>query len=185
MSSKEIRNLVKAAKGGNAEAFGELYEIYSGELFSYACYYLGDRYRAEDAVSDAVCSAFSSVQTLRDPGAFKTWIFKILMRSCQKQLKYIIEQRSQQDIDALGDREAGGCDADEAEALKQALSSIGEEERQVVLLSAVGQYNSREIGRMLGIPASTVRSKLMRTTDKLYSFLNEERSEKDESGRKA
>ena len=107
------------------------------------------------------------------------------MRSCQKQLKYIIEQRSQQDIDDLGDREAGGCDADEAEALKQALSSIGEEERQVVLLSAVGQYNSREIGRMLGIPASTVRSKLMRATDKLYSFLNEERSEKDESGRKA
>ena len=184
MSSREIRDLVKSAKNGSAEAFGELYSIYSREMFSYACYYLGDKYRAEDAVSDAVCSAFSSVGTLKNPDAFKTWIFKILIRSCQKQLKYIVEQRSTENVDELDEISQDG-NFEETAALKQALATVSDEDREIVLLSTVGRYNSREIGEMLGLSPSTVRSKLMRTTDKLYAFLSDERSEKDETRRQA
>lgn len=182
MSSREIRDLVKSAKKGSAEAFGELYELYSREMFSFACYYLGDKYRAEDAVGDAVCSAFSSVHTLKNPDAFKTWIFKILIRSCQKQLKYIVEQRSTENVDELNEPSYDG-DIDDKAALKQALATVCDEDRQIVLLSTVGRYNSREIGEMLGLSPSTVRSKLMRTTDKLYAFLSDERSEKNETRR--
>lgn len=176
MSSKEIRDLVKASQNGSAEAFGELYEKYSDEMFRYACYYLGDRFRAEDAASDAVCSAFSSVHTLKNADAFKSWIFKILIRSCQKQLKYIIGQRREQDFDTLNEASHDG-DFAETTALKQALSILSQEDRSIVLLSAVSKYTSREIGEMLGISPSTVRSRLKRATDKLYAFLSEERSD--------
>ncbi len=183
MSSKEIRDLVKAAKDGSTQAFGELYEKYSGEMFNFACYYLGDKYRAEDAVSDAVCEAFSCIGTLKKADAFKTWLFRILIRSCQKQLKYIVEQRTTFDIETLKTASAED-DFVETTALKQALSTLSQEDRGIVLLSVVSKYNSREIGEMLGLPPSTVRSKLMRSTDKLYAFLNEERSDKDETRRK-
>lgn len=184
MSSKEIRNLVKSAKDGSAEAFGELYEKYSGEMFNFACYYLGDKYRAEDAVSDAVCNAFSGINTLKNTNAFKSWIFKILIRSCQKQLKYIVEQRNAKDFETLNESTYFN-DFAETTALKQALSILSQEDRSIVLLSVIGKYNSREIGEMLEISPSTVRSKLMRATNKLYAFLNEERSDNDDARRKA
>ncbi len=183
MGPKETRDLVKKAKNGSAEAFGELYEKYSGEMYAFACYYLGDKFRAEDAVSDAVCSAFSSVGKLNDPDAFKSWIFKILLRSCQKQLKYIVEQRKTKDYSELNVA-VQATDIDEKTALKEALALLNDEDRTIVLLSAVGKYTSREIGEMLGLLPSTVRSKLSRATDKLYSFLSEENGERREKNGK-
>lgn len=180
MSSKEIRDLVKEAKNGSAEAFGELYEEYADEMFNYACWYLGDKYRAEDAVGDAVCNAFASVGSLKNVNAFKSWIFKILVRSCQKQLKYIIDQRSEQDIDTLNEA-SRDSDIVETQSLKQALSILSQDDRSIVLLSVVGKYTSREISEMLGLSPSAVRSRLMRATDKLYAFLSEERSDKNEA----
>ena len=40
MSSKIIDNLVSSAKKGSAEAFGELYEIYSKVQHSFYLYYI-------------------------------------------------------------------------------------------------------------------------------------------------
>lgn len=179
MDPKEIRNLVKSAKSGNVNAFGELYEMYSGEMYAFANYYLGDKYRAEDAVSDAVCSAFSSVRTLKEPNAFKPWIFKILLRACQKQLKHIIRQRETKELTDLSDKVHKDY-IDEKIALKQALLTLNNTDRSIVLLSTVGKYNSREIGEMLDMLPSTVRSRLSRATDKLYSFLSEEGEKTDE-----
>lgn len=183
MGPKETRDLVKKAKNGSAEAFGELYEKYSGEMYAFACYYLGDKYRAEDAVSDAVCSAFSSLKSLKNPDSFKSWIFKILLRSCQKQLKYIVEQRKMKDFSELNVA-VQADDIDEKTALKEGLSLLSDEDRTIVLLSTVGKYTSREIGEILGLLPSTVRSKLSRATDKLYLFLSEERNERREKNGK-
>lgn len=172
MSSGEIHNLVKKAKSGDAEAFGELYGMCNRDLFNFACYYLGDRYSAEDAVSDAVCSAFSSIGNLRNEASFKSWMFKILLRSCQKQMKYIIERRSTADIEECEPFPGKDNGFIEKTELKEALSLLNEEEREIILLATVGGYKSREIGEIMSKPAGTVRSKLKRTTDKLYDILN-------------
>ncbi len=180
MSSKEIQILVKEAKSGNAEAFGELYALYNREMFGYACYYLGDRYRAEDAVSDAVCEAFAGIESLRNAEKFKSWLFKILLRSCRKQMRYIISRRSETDIDAMTQSIPGHYSFEEESELKQVLSLLKDDEREILLLSCVGKYKSREIGDMLGMPPGTVRSKLKRSADKMYQILTDERSGEDE-----
>ncbi len=176
MSSTDIKKLVKLSKNGSTKAFGELYEIYSKEMYNFAYYYLGDSHRAQDAVSDAVCSAFISINTLKKDNAFKSWLFTILLRSCQKQLRYIIEQRNTSDIQEHTDIKATGNDFRLTVELKQALSMLSEDERQIVLLSVVCSYKSGEIGEMLSMPAGTVRSKLSRATDKLYEIMSEEGS---------
>ena len=82
MSSKIIDSLVSSAKKGSAEAFGELYEIYSKDMFRFAYYYLGSSVLAEDCVSECVCIAFQKIGSLRKPSAFKSWLFKILHNCC-------------------------------------------------------------------------------------------------------
>lgn len=176
MSSTDIKKLVKLSKEGSAKAFGELYEIYSKDMYNFAYYYLGDTHHAQDAVSDAVCSAFASVRSLKKDNAFKSWLFTILLRSCQKQLKYIIEQRNTSDIQEHTEIKATDNDFHLTIELKEALLQLSEEERQIVLLSIVCSYKSGEIGEMLSMPSGTVRSKLSRATDKLYIIMSEEGS---------
>lgn len=176
MSSTDIRKLVRLSKEGSANAFGELYEIYSRDMYNFAYYYLGDAYRAQDAVSDAVCNAFASVGSLKKDSAFRAWLFTILLRSCQKQLKYIIEQRNISDIEEQGEIPSEDNDFRVTVELKEALLQLSEEERQIVLLSVVCSYKSSEIGEMLSMPSGTVRSKLSRATDKLNVFLGNEGS---------
>ena len=70
--SAQISELVTLAKNGSAEAFGELYEIYYKDMYCYACYVTGSESLAQDAVSDAVLSAFQQIRSLRKPAALKT-----------------------------------------------------------------------------------------------------------------
>ena len=54
MSSENIKNLVRQAQGGNAEAFGKLYSLYADDMFRFAFYHTSSKTLAEDAVGDAV-----------------------------------------------------------------------------------------------------------------------------------
>ena len=82
--SAQIKELVTLAKNGDADAFGGLYEIYYKDMYCYACYVTGSESLAQDAVSDAVLSAFRQIKTLRKAEAFKGWLFKILCASCKR-----------------------------------------------------------------------------------------------------
>lgn len=172
MSSENIHLLVGKAKNGDKEAFGELYGIYSREMYGFAYWYLGDKYSAEDAVSDAAVNAFISVGKIRDTSKFKGWLFTILLRSCQKQLKNIIGMRQCAEIGEVSVKDEN-ISVEERAELKSALSVLSEEDREILLLSSMGGLTSKEIGRMLSMPSGTVRSKISRATDKLYDLLSE------------
>ena len=48
---------------------------------------LRNREEALDAVQTAVCRALEHQNSLRDPGAVKTWFTRILMNACQDTLR--------------------------------------------------------------------------------------------------
>ena len=58
-----------------------------------------------------------------------------------------------------------------ASELKEALAILYEDEKDIVLLSVVAGYTSKEIAEMLGLKASTVRSKQSRALAKMRKFL--------------
>ena len=90
MTQKEI---VKMAQAGNADAFCMLYDMMKDRLYRYAYYRLSNSDDAEDAVSDAVLSAYIQIKELKNPDAFSAWMFKILSASCNKYIRRQIEQR--------------------------------------------------------------------------------------------
>ena len=168
--SAQISELVTLAKNGSAEAFGELYEIYYKDMYCYACYVTGSESLAQDAVSDAVLSAFQQIGSLRKPAAFKGWLFKILCASCKR---YYTENEKKKSVVYLDD-ENGGFDEpsvlddlDISIELRNALQALAPDEREIVLLSVVSDYKSHEIAEILDCPSSTVRSKLKRSLEKL------------------
>ena len=171
MSSKIIDNLVSSAKNGSAEAFGELYEIYSKDMFRFAYYYLGSVSLAEDCVSECVCLAFQKIGSLRKASSFKSWLFKILHNCCNTALKEKVLSTGNVEYSSLADLSSGDEDISESLSLRQALSMLSDEEREIVILRYCHGYTSKEIGEILQMNDATVRSKIMRSGEKLRKFL--------------
>lgn len=171
MSSKIIDNLVSSAKNGNAEAFGELYEIYAKDMFRFAYYYLGSVSSAEDCVSECVCIAFQKIPSLRKASSFKSWLFKILHNCCNNALREKILTDSNVEFSTLTDLSSGDSTNEETLSLRQALAQLTDEEREIVILYYCHGYTSKEIGEILDMKDATVRSKIMRSGEKMRKFL--------------
>ena len=77
---------------------------------------------------------------------------------------------SEEEWDAIP-AQACGLDADERILLQQALGSLAEEERRIVLLHAVTGMKHREIAALLELPLPTVLSKYHRALKKMRSTL--------------
>ena len=171
MSSKVIDNLVSSAKNGSAEAFGELYEMYSKDMFRFAYYYLGSYSLAEDCVSECVCLAFQKIGGLRKASSFKSWLFKILHNCCNHALREKIQSEGNIEYSALVDLSEADEDLSEKLSLREALSRLDPQEKEIVILHYCQGYTSKEIGEILNMKDSTVRSKIMRSGEKMRKFL--------------
>ena len=56
-------------------------------------------------------------------------------------------------------------------SLKQALALLSPEDREIVILHFCQGYTSKEIGEILALNDATVRSKIMRSGEKMRKFL--------------
>ena len=175
--------LIKLASRGDSNAFCSLYGLYKDRLYRYAFYRLGNRQDAEDAVSACVLSAWKQIGSLREPGAFPSWIFRILSASCGRMIRMQITRRNETDLDAgpeetsLSAEDRAGLlssadpDPDLRLILQEALERLSEEERNIVLLSVVSGLKSGEIAQICGGTPGSVRSSLSRSLKKLRGYL--------------
>ena len=179
MDKNRITGLVVLAQQGDSDAFGQLYEYYSREMFLYAVSMVHNEDSAEDAVSDAILEAIKGIKSLKNPESFKGWLFKILNISCRKQYnarmsEVLIDPETGTEI---AENDSGIENAENAADLKNAMRVLTQEEREIVLRSVIEEYKSQEISEMLGIPAVTIRSKLSRALKKLRTAMEEGRKE--------
>ncbi len=161
MTDAAQKNTVKAAQGGNAEAFGDLYAEIAAELYRFALWYLKSPQNAEDAVQEACLAAFKNIRRLKKAEAFKSWFMRILANCCKDQL------RSSSRLTLVSEDDPALCSAAYYEdfsdgSVEQYLDRLNETDRQIVLLSVLGGYKSGEIGELTGLSATAVRSRLSR-----------------------
>ena len=165
-------NTVKAARKGDRAAFQTLYQNVYQDLYRYAFLVLKNKQDAEDAVSETVVDAYSGIGRLKNTCSFSVWMFRILSCKVKRRLKYYA-LREEEPLDEvaplLSDRE----DCSSRTELMTVISSLEDADRQIVLLSVIGCYTSREIAEILSMNPSTVRSKLSRALQKLNGMLSE------------
>lgn len=173
LMKKDIRSLVRRAKNGDSEAFGDLYEIYALDMYKFALYFMHNEQDALDAVQNACVKAYSSIVSLKDPNAFKSWLFKILSNICKSSLTSAQAKNECKTADGDVPVVMSGQDGDFTlrTEIYDAMESLTDEERTVVILSVVHRYKSSEIAEIINCPASTVRSKLSRSLSKLRTIL--------------
>lgn len=161
-------DLVRQAKHGDAHAFARLYETIYRDLYRFALFTLKNSHDAEDAVSEAVVDAFRQIRSLREPQAFGAWMFRILAAKCGAMLKTYPDRPSELPEDLPGHTP----DIDKRMDVREAFFSLSGEERLILSLSLFAGYTSAEIGGLLNLNGSTVRSRQSRALKKMQERLS-------------
>ena len=168
----DIALLIAKSKRGDNSAFSQLYSIYSTDLYRFAVYMMGSEQDAEDAVQEAVFSAWRNIHTLNDESLFKAWLFKILTNRCKTNLmkkNKVPDSLPIEEYTFLQDTQSSSFVSAE---LKEALAALTPPDAQIILLSIIGGFKSSELAEIYNMPAATIRTRQKRALGKLKEILS-------------
>ena len=155
----------------DAHTFAQMYETVYIDLYRFALCMMKNKQEAEDAVSEAVLKAYENMGKLRDKEAFRSWIFTITANTCKRRLRKEAKRNDEFIDENRLSTSTAEVDYGLALDVRKAFFILSEEEQEIIGLSVFGGYNSKEIGKMLGIKDNTVRSKKTRALEKMSYIL--------------
>lgn len=86
MTQSDQKKLIKRCISGKREAYKELYDLYSEEMFKVCRIYAPDRDSANDFLQEGFLKVFQNLHKYSD-GNLRAWIRKIISNSCIDQLR--------------------------------------------------------------------------------------------------
>lgn len=134
--------------------------------------YLGDAHQAEDVFQDVFLRAYRSASSLRDRGAVKTWLLSVTANRCRDLLRSWGRRNVVPTAELPELPHHDGVDDTDVE-LVEAVLSLPLPLREVVFLHYYEGLSPAEIGKLLGVPMVTVRTRLHRARHALRSRLAE------------
>ena len=182
--------LVIRAQGGDRDAFEQIVNVSFDRCHGVAMRLLRDSQLAEDAVQQAMVNVWRDLPRLRDPARYDAWSYKLLLRACYAEYKRAprwmpaIEEGSPTEPRNGGDY---GLVLDR-DQLERGFRRLSMDHRAVVVLHHYCDLPVDEVGRILGIPSGTVKSRLHRALAEMRAALEaDERpaaavAEADETG---
>ncbi|MGD0017180.1 MAG: sigma-70 family RNA polymerase sigma factor [Verrucomicrobiia bacterium] len=162
------KEYVERCRDGHPEDFRLLVHRYQGPLFSYLTGQLGDRSQAEEAAQESFVRAFQSLQKLRKPESFYSWLLGIAGRVAKEQFRSL--KRRQQDREVAEVMMTEPADDHAEYQLDEAIAVLPEAYRQVILLRFYEELSCQEVAQRLKMPLGTVTKTLSRA----YALLRQE-----------
>ncbi len=126
---------------------------------------------AEDAAQEAILRAWQHWGELRDPAAVRPWLLRITVNVCRQwrrggfgaRLRQTLPLSAEQmELIAALDADPGASDHSSALDLRAAVNHLPSQMRLIVALRYYGGMDASEIGAALGLPPSTIRTRLSR-----------------------
>ncbi len=183
--------LVQQALDGDQEAFEVLVSRYKQSIFGLIYHYVGEYHETEDVLQQVWLQLYLSLATLRPHAHIKTWLFTVARNRSLDFLRHkrLLSQRllsfsevkasTEEDevafLDAIPDTSPTPEELAERHILQReirhAIQSLPHTYRSVVWLFYGGQLNFTEIGRILNVPGSTVKTQFNRAKPFLRAVL--------------
>ncbi len=152
----------------NHDEFAARTESLKSRLYRTALLYVGNETVAIDAVGESIYLALRSLRQLRQPEYFDTWITRILINQCKKLLRHKQREQLWQTIPETA------CDQYDALPLKEAIHSLPQELKEVVILRYFTGFTLAQTAQSLEIPQGTVVTRQRRALRLLKLELSEE-----------
>lgn len=143
------------------------------------------RERRDDVLQDVYLAARKGCPAGLAGDALRRWLFRVTANRCRlehrrrKRWGKVFATLSFWPAEAASADSAAGAERNELTArVEAALGKLTGVEREIIVLRYFGDFDSREIGELLSLPGSTVRSKLAHARKQLARDLAEWRYER-------
>jgi RNA polymerase sigma-70 factor, ECF subfamily len=150
--------------------FARIVEEHARFLYRVAHSLLRHPQDAEDAVQDALLKLYrgEAWRQMQDERAF---LARVVWRAALDRRKARVvgveDGAELRVLDARATPERVAAETDERALLHELIEALPVELREPLLLSAIEEMSSREVGLVMGIPEGTVRTRLMRARAEL------------------
>jgi RNA polymerase sigma factor (sigma-70 family) len=166
---------VADAAAGDTNAFAAIVSAHHDDM-ARVCYLIcGDQDMAQDAVQTAWPLAWRKLGSLRDPDRLRPWLISVAANEARR----LVRARRHRQVVEIDVADVASSHADPAAEpaltdLARLLRGLSPEERALLALRHVADFDATEIGRALGLSASGVRSRLSRLLSRLREELDHE-----------
>ena len=168
--------LVRRARTGDQQAFAELVALYQDKLYHMAFRMLGNRQEAEDVTQEAFLRVYRNLDRFDEGQKFSTWIYRIATNLCIDRLR---KRKQTFSLDAES-TEHEGLDGyavipsddrtPESEMLltetqrivREAIETLPAKYKSVMVLRYLLDLSLQEIGEVLDMPVTTVKTRVHR-----------------------
>lgn len=156
---------VRAASGGDRQAFERLYRAHVARVFAVTVRMCGDRAQAEELTQDIFVRAWEKLPQFRSESLFSTWLHRLGVNVVLNARSSAGRSRSREHDDAATALDATPTrpvDTGLSMDLEQAIGRLPEGARRVFALHDVHGYTHEEIADQLGITAGGSKAQLHR-----------------------
>jgi RNA polymerase sigma-70 factor (ECF subfamily) len=154
--------LVLRAIQKDQEAFGELYDRHVVRVYRHIYYMVGNAAEAEDLTAQAFMRAWEAVDRYQIRGApFVSWLLRIAhnlgvshLRSKRESSQLhdgIVDDKFRRSPESAYERTA------EEELVREAISRLRDEQRQVIVLRFIEDLDYREVADIIGKSVAAIR----------------------------
>ena len=175
----EQRLLVTQALQGDEKAFGEIVDQYSALMLRTATMIVADRDIAEDVVQDAFIQAWHHLSDLREAGALRPWLMRIVVNQCisfkrrlARTTAFVRQSLSEQEIDLtaqIADHHKGRLERDWD--LAHAIDELPAKQRMVIVLHYYNGMTLPEMAKVLQTSENTLKKRIQAALNNLRRVL--------------
>jgi RNA polymerase sigma-70 factor (ECF subfamily) len=174
-------NLIYQAIHGDIDAFGEIVEKISPALGAIAYAQCGNEEEARDLVQETIVESYQKLSELKEPKAFRAWIFQIVRN---KAISFVRSKRAERSAKAnwldkifknqkaeINKPEESAIKREEKDNLLEAVSKLDENDREIILLRYYSHMTCNEAALALDISEDAANKRLQRAVKRLKDIL--------------
>lgn len=173
--------LVRLSRTGDRAAFIELVDLYKDKIQRLAYRMLNNKNDIEDVVQETFIRVYLNLNHYDESQKFSTWIYRIGKNLCidmlrKKKATHSLDAHIHEDLaSSFYDKfesnelspETRYLQTEFQEQITLLISKLSEKYRSIVALYYIHELSLQEISERLGIPATTVKSRLHRGREQL------------------
>lgn len=184
--SIETEELIQRCQRGDELAIGALIRRYQNYVFRLCFLVMRSEQDAEDMTQETFIRAFRALPRfeVREGASFEAWLYRIAVNACRSRMRrkwyqvlpwpspapdVVAEPEAQPDRRVIKDERRN--------EILEAIDSLGEKHRLVVILRYYAGLSNEEIAQTLSIPSGTVRSRLHTARQRLRVVLADKEEE--------
>lgn len=175
----DIEGLVGSSRAGDRGAFDELVRLYQKRAMQVAVRVLGDATEAAEAVQDGFIKAYLSIDKLRQPKRFESWLLRIIVNSAINRRKAAKRKAGKaENFDCREHKKTfspvqNQIGKELKETIRQSMSKLSEREVKAISLFSIEDLPYEKVAEIMGCSHQSVRWHVFRARKKLKVLLKE------------